>query len=444
MHMPPPPAVDQYMEQQMARFHIPGAAVAVVQDGQIVKLAVYGKANLEQDTPVTPHSAFQIASSTKLLTSLALMQLVAEGKIELDAPVSRYVADTPASWNGMTVRQLAAHASGLKPGPFPASAHTTDDAVELARKQTLAAKPGAVSAYGSLDFSVLANIMEKVSGKSYEQLIADRVAAPLGMTVRFDHTSVTPDGSRMNADIVPNRVVTYRPGANGLQSYRFLYPAYTYAAGGAYTSIEDMAHLLQGVMAHKLVPAALDETMWKPYRLNDGKDASFAVCWTVSTYRGERQVGHSGGPALSDVVYYPARKLGIVVLTNQFKLVPNLAHGVANFYLPPVKGLNDPGIADADPARTASVQAALAALKEGKAQAAQFSGPAKEQLADLNEWLPLQTGSLPELSRLVLLDETADRTRRTYRAVYGADQTLRWVVRFDQQGLISDIDAADE
>ncbi|GAB3433041.1 beta-lactamase family protein [Massilia solisilvae] len=440
-----PDRIDQYMRAQMERAHIPAAAVAVVRDGKIVKLASYGTADVEQGVPAGPHSAFQIASTTKLLTSTVLMQLVGEGRIELDAPVSRYIEDAPAEWSTMTLRHLVSHTSGLPRVAAPPELATPRAAVEYASKQKLAAAPGEVAAYGSVDFSIVAYIIEKVTGKKLEQLFAERLARPMRMEdTRFARFTFSPNKDIVQTELVPGRVTTYQWKDGAQYGYRYLYPAYTFAAGGAFSSVHDMAQFLRGIGSGKLLGASLLEQMWTPTQLMSGKNAPFAVGWTRADFRGLREVGHSGGPALADLRYYPEQKLGVIVLTNQRKLMPVLARGVAGMVLPAAPFLTEPGIADADPARTAAFRRAFAQFAEGRVDPALFGGELKSDLAELEGMLALQLGALPPLSKLVLLQTSSDNRQRTYRSLHGKDDSLRWVVRFDEAGLIADLDTVDE
>lgn len=438
--------VDQFIQREMARTHIPAAAVAVVRDGKIVKIAAYGTADLEAGARANLQSPFQIASTTKLMTSALLMQLVGEGKIDLDVPVARYIEGAPAEWDTMTVRHLVSHTSGLPRVAVPPDLATPADAVELAKKQKLAARPGEVAAYGSLDFSLVAYIIEKAAGQPLEALLAERIWQPAGMTAtRFARYEFSPNKEILRTELVPNRVTTYQWTADGRQlGYRYLYPAYTFAAGGAFTSIHDIAAFLQGIDSGKLVSPALAARMFEPAQLNSGKPAGFAVGWTQATFRGRREVGHSGGPALADVRYYPDQKLGVAVLTNQRNLMPVLARGVAATYLPPAAYLKEQGVADNDPGRTATVKRLLEQFTIGRADPALFGGDMKAALKELNTLLPLQLGALAPMSRLVLLDAAPDNSVRTYRAIHGKDASLRWVVRFDQDGRVTDLDTVDE
>ncbi|RKG70394.1 serine hydrolase domain-containing protein [Corallococcus terminator] len=440
-----PDKVDAFMRAEMARGHIPGAAVAVIRDGKVIKQQAYGTANLEWSAPATTRSAFQIASGTKMFTAVLLMDLVGQGKIRLEDPISRYIPDSPPAWSKITVRQLASHTSGLKPGPPNAQIASVASAVEEAKKLPLASAPGEKAAYGSDDFTILTHLLEKVGGAPYRQLLRDRITTPLGMSnTRFDNAAHDAEHIVLTSDVVPERVATYQWQGDHQQQYWFVYPHYTLAAGGLFSSITDMSRFMSALMTGKLLNAELRTAMGAPAPLNDGAAGSFAVGWTVGRYRGRANIGHSGGPALSDTVYFPDDKLAVVVLTNQRKLSPNLAHGVANFYLPPPPFLNEPGITDPAPARTATLKQVLEALARGAAEARHFTGPAKEDLKEMNEWMAMRLGGFPPLGRLVLLSASTDHKKRTYRAVYGKDLTQRWTVTFDPTGLISEVDATDE
>ena len=102
-----------YIRAEMARRKIPGLALAVVQHGQIVRLAGYGLASVELEAPVTPDTVFELASVTKQFTAAATMKLVEEGKVGLDEPVSKYLQGTPPTWHAITIRHLLTHTAGL-------------------------------------------------------------------------------------------------------------------------------------------------------------------------------------------------------------------------------------------------------------------------------------------------------------------------------------------
>ncbi len=118
--------MDDYVRMVLAERHAPGVAVAVVKNGKVVKLKGYGVASVEFSVPVTTETVFEIGSVSKQMTAAAIMLLVEDGKVSLDAPVSTYLPNTPEAWKDVTVRHLLTHTSGVK-------SYTSLDGFELFR-----------------------------------------------------------------------------------------------------------------------------------------------------------------------------------------------------------------------------------------------------------------------------------------------------------------------
>ena len=106
--------VDEFVRAQIAERHIPGAAVAVIKNGRVVKAEGYGLASVEFNVPATKETVFEIGSVSKQMTAAAIMLLVEEGKINLDEKISKYLPNTPDAWKNVTVRNLLTHTSGIK------------------------------------------------------------------------------------------------------------------------------------------------------------------------------------------------------------------------------------------------------------------------------------------------------------------------------------------
>jgi CubicO group peptidase (beta-lactamase class C family) len=175
-------AIDDYLQRQMQKNHIPGLSLAVVRNGKIVKIKGYGMANLEWEQPATPDTAFQIASSTKPFTGTALMLLVEDGKLSLEDKISKYLPDAPAAWQNITIRQLAVHSSGITNKVQANRNASIEEFVKAAYPLPLEYEPGAKSAYGLTDFIVLTHIIEKVSGQTLTNFLNNRIFKPLGMS----------------------------------------------------------------------------------------------------------------------------------------------------------------------------------------------------------------------------------------------------------------------
>jgi CubicO group peptidase (beta-lactamase class C family) len=435
--------IDDIMARAMAQAHIAGAAVAVVRDGKIERIATYGSANVEDAAPVTPTTPFQLASSSKLYTAVLLMRMVEQRRLGLDDPVTRYLPDAPASWNGVTIRDLATHTSGLASPDVGRSVTAAADAVRSAYPLPRKAAPGTVVDYGAFDYPVLQVILERVGGKPFAQLLHDEVFVPAGMTcTAFD--GAEDRGPQRVANLIPGRAEYYRWVEGARQRRWFLYTQWAYAAGGAYSCARDVATFLVALERGKLVSPASLAAMATPLQLPDGSTGTFAVGWEAGTYRGRRWMGHSGGPAFSDVMYFPDQRLGIVVLTNEQRLYPQFASLIADAYLPVGPAYLQSSYVDTDLALTNAARALFDAARRGAVDPNVFA-PARRAayVDDLDDLGPAWFGTLAPLSQVLLANDVtfADGTReRLYRVAFG-DHVEAIRVDYDPAGKITGIDA---
>jgi CubicO group peptidase (beta-lactamase class C family) len=188
-------AVDAYIEEQMQRLHIPGASLAIVEGEKIVHQRGFGHARPGGEIP-TSQTPFFIGSLTKSITALAVMQLVEAGKVELDAPMQRYlpwfrVADPQASAE-MTVRHLLNQTSGMPLWPSEIALHDFDDSPDATERQARALSTlklkrpvGSKWEYSNYNFNLLGLIVETVSGEKYADYLQKHIFKPLEMTHTF-------------------------------------------------------------------------------------------------------------------------------------------------------------------------------------------------------------------------------------------------------------------
>lgn len=438
----PGDAVDQYVRAVMEKHHVPGVALAVVRDGKVEKLAAYGTADLESGAKAGTDTAFQIASATKVLTGTLVMRLVQEGKLGLDEPVSKYLPDAPEAWKAITLRHLAAHSSGLKDAPDEQdSTASVAERYEAARKAPLGYTPGERGEYGLTDFIVLTHVLEKVTGQRFEELLRGRIFEPLGFTcTRYEHAMQ--EGPARVADVIPRRATVYRFAHGVHQRVWFLYPAHAYAAGGAFSCAEDLARWAVALDEGTLLTPPMQQAAAQPFKLNDGSENGFGVAFALSKLRGMPAFGHAGGGSLAHVLRVPEQRLTVVVLTNGQGLLPVLAPTVASHFLPPLAALNEPGLADAEPALSVTLRGAVEGLMNGTLDAAAFAPQAQEQLLPiLRTFGTPGSALLPPLRRMTLLEEekSGEGRRRSYRAVYGEEVSLKWTFHLDAQGKILDL-----
>ena len=244
-------AIDTYVEEQMRRLKIPGISLAIIEGDQIVHLRGFGRARPHGEVP-SPTTLFPIASLTKSFTALAVMQLVEAGKIELDAPVQRYlpwfrVADPEASAQ-MTVRHLLIQTSGLPTSSGELFVADFDDSPGAAERQARAlstlvlTRPvGSAHEYSNSNYQLLGLILEVASGESYADYVQRHILTPLGMS----HTYTSQAVAKENGLAVANLAVGHRYWfAVPFAAPNMPLPQAGLAGGGLISCAEDLARYM--------------------------------------------------------------------------------------------------------------------------------------------------------------------------------------------------------
>jgi CubicO group peptidase (beta-lactamase class C family) len=183
---------DDYVARWLADFHVPGVALAVIKDGQIVKMQGYGRANREDREPVTADTVFKIGSVSKQFIATAIMLLVRQGRISLDDSISKYFDDLPPPWTSITIRQLLSHTAGLpRESPlFNGMKRGTDiEIISGAYVVPLNALPGEKYAYSNVGYYVLAELISRVSRQPWVDYMTEQVFKPAGLHPVFTTTT---------------------------------------------------------------------------------------------------------------------------------------------------------------------------------------------------------------------------------------------------------------
>jgi CubicO group peptidase (beta-lactamase class C family) len=323
----------------MKKEHIPGLAYAVVRDGKVETIGVMGKAHLGFDQDVTRQTVFQLASCSKLFCSLLLGKLFDNGLLHPQQTLGALLDSVPSAWKGITIMQLAAHQSGIKMADF-SKADNTQMAFAAAVTMPLEYEPGTRDAYVSSDYWVLQYLIEKVTGLKYFDALKKHVLAPLGLHHTFVNNPKT--GFITDLDIVPQQAQEYHwfPEDSTLRISQMWFGATGYAAGGIYSSVEDLAKVAIAFDRGDFISPATRTLLSNPVMLQNGKPGSFGLGLIVKeNEQGHKMIGHSGGPALADFVRYDQDKLTFIVLTNNRGVYPYLARTLATLY---IKGLQPP------------------------------------------------------------------------------------------------------
>lgn len=333
-----PAHLDRHVEQVMADHAVPGLALAVVKDGQVLMARGFGVRALDAKDRVDEHTLFGIASNTKAFTATALALLVEEGRIRWDEPVITYLPwfrlSDPWVTAQLTVRDLLVHRSGLGLGAgdllwWPASTYTRREVAERLRHLPLATSFRSAYAYDNVLYTVAGEVIHAVTGQPWEDFVQRRILDPVGMTdSRIRHPGImgTPNISGTHAR-VDGEVRAVQPFTSDN----------TNPAGGINASAVDMAKWMMVQLDSGRVPGreplfrpTTTRALWKIVTpMNDvrppaelaplGTDFNgYALGFNVRDYRGHKLVTHTGGlPGfISRVAMVPGLNLGIAVLTN--------------------------------------------------------------------------------------------------------------------------------
>jgi CubicO group peptidase (beta-lactamase class C family) len=327
--------IDDYVRAEMQSQQIPGVALAVVKDGNVVLARGYGFANVEHQVPVKPETIFQSGSTGKQFTATAVMMLVEEGKLSLEDKITKYFTDAPEAWRDITVRHMLTHTSGM--GDYPPDFdmrrdYTEDELFQRIKTIPLAFQPGEKWSYSNIAYVMLGILIHKVSGKFYGDFLQERVFKPLGMsTARIIS----------EADIVPNRAAGYRLVNGQLKNQSWVSPSLNTTADGAlYLTVYDMAKWDAALYTDKLLKRTTLEQMWTPVKLNNGKTHPYGFGWMLGEVRGHRIIEHSGSwqGFKAQITRYVDDKLTVIVFANQIRAnQTKLAHGVAAIINPELR-----------------------------------------------------------------------------------------------------------
>lgn len=314
--------VDDLVVAEMRKSRTPGVAVGVFRGGKPIKMKGYGLANIEHAVPVKPETMFQSGSVGKQFTATLVMILVKEGRIGLDDEITKYIGEAKGKWDGVTVRHLLSHTSGLPDLPYSQMDlrrdYTEDDLVKLMLdSKAPRRKPGTEWRYNNGGYVMLGVLVRRATGKFYGDLLQEKIFAPLGMkTARIISEK----------DIVPNRASGYELEGSRIRNQRWVSPSINTTADGAlYLSLIDMAKWDAALYGERLLPKAMIEQTWTPVRISprglvvgkrEGEGYGFG--WAISASRGRLLVEHGG--AWQGFTAYIGRqtdrRLTVVVFTN--------------------------------------------------------------------------------------------------------------------------------
>lgn len=313
--------LDRYMRQATEVWGFQGAVLVAAADGVLLREG-YGAADRETERPITPDTQFMIGSLTKPFTASLILQLAAEKRLDLEAPIATYLPDYPSPGAGeITVHHLLSHSSGIpdlvRAGEFRArlgESHSPGELTAYLRDAPLEFPPGEGSAYSNSNYVLLGMIAEAVTGRTWADLVTERICAPLALR----GTGVYPDYPDRSDFAVGYVAVAERPPLPA----PYTHPSCGYAAGGLASTVDDLYRLDRALYGTQLLTRESVAAMLAPHA------PPHAYGWMLDDPGGHPLAVHGGGlPGYTSILQrWTEDSLCVVILSN-LPAVP--LHGIA-------------------------------------------------------------------------------------------------------------------
>jgi serine beta-lactamase-like protein LACTB, mitochondrial len=307
-------SADKQAKEWLAR-GTPGLALAVAIDGKIVYSEGFGYADLEERVPVWPTTKFRIGSISKPLTATALMQLVEAGKLDLDAPVQKYVPSFPDKGAPMTVRMVAGHLAGIRHyqgDEMIIQRHFENvlEGLKIFENDPLVAPPGTKFHYSSYGFNLLSAVIESASGEPFLSYMQAHVFTPMGLV----HTTAD-----QNRQIIEERSRFYELANGHQENAPYVDNSYKWAGGGFLSTAEDLVRFGSQLLQPGFLKANSLEQLFTSQKTKSGEQTHYGLGWGIGkSPSGLRVYEHSGGSigGTSQLIVYPDTHLVVALVTN--------------------------------------------------------------------------------------------------------------------------------
>jgi CubicO group peptidase (beta-lactamase class C family) len=312
----PADQIETAVRAEIERARIPGLSASVVMNNQLRWSAGFGKADLESDAPAMPSTVYRLASISKSITAVAALQLAERGRLDLDAPVQRYMPDFPEKAWPITPRQLLAHLAGIRHyrdvSEVCSTRHyaTLQDALALFQNDPLIAEPGARYLYSTYGYTLLGAVIEAASGRSYPEYVREHIFLPSGMTqARADNS----------LEIIPGRARGYIRLPDGtLQNSALADTSNKTPGGGLAATVVDLAHFAIALDRGLLLNRRSMDQMFTVQQTRAGGPTGYGLGWYVTRQDGRTEVWHDGAqPQVSTVLsLIPSQGFSVALLAN--------------------------------------------------------------------------------------------------------------------------------
>lgn len=341
--------VIDYLKKEMKEKKIPGCQLVIIRSNTILLSEALGVATVPFSTPVKKNTLFSINSISKVFTSVAIMQLQEQNKLNINDHISNYIDSIPENWKRITIKQLMSHTSGLpdiEDDKGLISNKGQDSAWLKVKKIPLQSEVGEKFNYNATNYYILQRIIEKCSGTAFEKFVRKK---------QFDIVKMKQVYYGNSYDVIENKCPTYTyycqdkisgeyvKGTKLRETYEE-FPSKMITDAGAFTTAEEMAKWITGLQTGKLLDKNEDiGTIWEPVKLSNGSYDGFggllnayALGWPVIIRTNHSAVASLGGGRAAFVIY-PKDNLTIILFANLTGIFPEeIIEKIAGFYVPDI------------------------------------------------------------------------------------------------------------
>jgi len=308
--------IEQAVTAEMSKWRVPAVSVAVATGGELRYSRGFGMSDLENFVPAKAATVYRLGSISKPITAVAAMQLVERGKLDLDAPVQKYVPSFPAKPWPLTSRHLLGHLGGIRHYRGDQEFGSTKtypnllETLKIFQDDPLLSEPGTKYSYTTYGFSLLGAVVESASGMRFVDYLKENIFKPAGMS------TMGPDEV---SRITPNRARGYhRTTAGEIENCGLADTSNKIPGGGLSSSVEDLVKFAIAVQRGVLLRKETVERMFTRQKTRDGQLVNYGLGWFVREQEGRKTVTHGGSQqgTATNLYLSPADGPLVAVMTN--------------------------------------------------------------------------------------------------------------------------------
>jgi tetratricopeptide (TPR) repeat protein len=308
--------IDNYLKQTIQANEIPGLAVGIVKDGKIIFEEYYGKENLEENNAINKNTLFRIYSTSKLISTVGVFQLIEKRKLSLEDEISKYIENLPKEWQKVKIKNLLSHSSGIPDiirfNDILVTA-TDNEKIERLSKEKMEFETGNQFSYNQTNYWLLTMIIEKITGQTFEDFILKNQFSDSDKGVLFSSNSSENIANRVVKYFYNTKIKKYEKTSenNGFRAH---------SGNGVNITLQTFLNWSNKLDKNIFLNSETKKSMWQPFDFNN-KKSLFGYGWDFTKVNNKDSYGFSGGN-VSAYRKFVDSKISIIVLSNGYKFFP--------------------------------------------------------------------------------------------------------------------------